>query len=134
MSGSKTSTEQKIAVVGEEIQRQFEKIGEEIKTQIIKDFKVVLDKDLNELRGVLNSIIKQQNTRILKQSERDLQQAIKDQFGGSAFGNILADSILPAVFDGSTRDKFRSNEFKQAVAQSLLELGRSVARAQSRNG
>ncbi len=121
----------KIAQLGDDMKMQFEQIGNELKEQMLKDFNNVLDNDLSTLRSALGKIVEAQSKNALKQSQQNLQKTV-DELGGSIFGQILA-SALPAASSAAS-DGLRSNDFRVAAAQGLMEMGSAIARAQSRNG
>jgi hypothetical protein len=130
---SSNDHEAQIAQLGDDIKKQFEQIGHDVKEQMLKDFNQVLTNDLSSLRSTLGKIVETQNRNIMKQSQENLQKTIMNEFGGSIFGQILGNAILPAALGGAT-DSLRSNDFRSAAGQSLLEMGSAITRAQFRNG
>ena len=136
MSIEKTAIDEKAAILGEEIKQQFAIAGEEAKQQLLASFQSVLENDVNNLKLIVSKAVEDNNSKIKVQLQKTLNQAIKQQFGGSIFGGALQNLILPAVFQGISDGKvdFGSQNFKEAASQTILDIGKSIGRSQSRNG
>jgi hypothetical protein len=117
-----------VTQLGDDIKKQFESLGNDLKDQIMKDFNKIAQSDLSNLKSSLSKIILAQDNKMVKQSEQNLQDAILKQFGGNMFGSV--NSIAGA----SDSSGFNSSDFRAAAGQTLLEIGRSIAVAQFRNG
>lgn len=123
-----------IEQLGLDIQNQFTKIGEDLKNQLLKDFNDVLQKDLSDIKSVFESLLQSQNQKILNQSQQNLQNAIKQQLGGGALGNIFADSVLPTILNSTNNASFSSDNFNKSTSKNLLELGSAISKINLRNG
>jgi hypothetical protein len=53
--------------------------------------------------------------------------------GGSIFGGILQDIILPDIFQG-TQGNVNIPNFRASASQTLLDIGKSITRSEARNG
>lgn len=136
MTKSKINPEQKIEELGDAIKKQFEEIGNDVKRQLLEDFDSILSSDLNGLKDILNKIVREQSKRLLSQSQKDLQKTIEEDFGGSVFGNILSEAIIPnlGMSGNNQSSSTRSSDFKASSSQAFLEMAKAIARSQSRNG
>lgn len=132
MGKERDETVQKMEAVADELKKQFDDIGRDVKEQLLKDFDAVLSKDIGDLKQSIGRFVSEQNQRLLKQSQQELQKAIQQEFGGSVFGGILGNAIIPGLFDSVFSG--RSFDFKAASAQGLLQIGKAIAKSQFRNG
>lgn len=129
MSDVPNNQNQHVAELGDDIKKQFESLGNDLKDQIMKDFNKIAQKDLSDLKSSLSKMILAQDDKILKQSERNLQDVLLKQFG-----SVLANGFNMGASGSSGDGGFNSSDFRAATGQTLLEIGRSIAMAQIRNG
>lgn len=134
MSKDTNITQLQIEELGNEIKARFEEIGNDVKTQLLQDFDKVLTNDLEQLKSLMLSTTRQQNDLIAKSLQSQLDKVIKQKFGGSVFGQVLADAIVPALFQTGQNLVFNSPNLRSTSGQSLLDLGKSILRSQRRNG
>lgn len=133
MSKQKTTIDEKVAMLGDEIKNQFAKVGEDAKNQLLDNFKNVLENDVNNLKNIVDKTVADNSEKMKDQMQIALNQAIKQQFGGSVFGGVLQDLILPGVFQGISTN-ISSPNFREAASQTFLDIGKSIAKSSSRNG
>lgn len=134
MSESKTAAELKIDEFADELKRQFEEIGKDVKEQLIRDFDKILTNDLEGLKEILGKVVKERTNDILNNSSSDLQKSIDKDFSGSIFGSILSNAIIPNIVGTNSSSGTNSREFKTSASQKFLEIGKVMARSRSRNG
>jgi|GEM_PF-5559953 len=136
MSNQKTIIDDKAAILGEAVKQQFAKVGEEAKQHLLTTLKGVLENDINSMKNVVEQTIISSSQQIKDQLHTALTTAITQQLGGSIFGIILHDLILPTVFQSISSGKIdiNSQNFKEAASQTLIDIGNSIARSSARNG
>ena len=136
MSNYEEIAQNKIDEFSSQIKQQFEQIGQEVKDQLITDFDKILLDDLDSLKGVLQDLVTSKTNEILNESKNELGKVIEQEFGGSIFGTILNETILPRLFDKS--GIFVSSSFVprfgKSPSQEFLQISKSLARSNSRNG
>lgn len=116
-----------IQQLGEDLQSQFTKIGEDLKNQLLKDYNDVLQSDLGDIKSLFENYLKQQNQKILNQSQADLQNAISKQIG-VGLGNVFAGNIFPST------QNISSDNFVSSNSKNMMDLGATISRITSRNG
>ena len=134
MTEYKTIAELKIDQFADEIKRQFEEIGKDVKEQLMQDFDKILTNDLEGLKQILAKVVKERTNDILNNSASGLQSSIDKDFNGSIFGSILSNAIIPNIIGGNSTSVSNSREFKTSASQKFLEIGKIMARTRSRNG
>jgi hypothetical protein len=136
MSNQKTIIDEKAAVLGDAVKNQFAKVGEEAKQHLLTTLKGVLENDINSMKNIVEQTILSSSQQIKDQLHTALTAAITQQLGGSIFGIILHDLILPTVFHGISSGKLdlHSQSFKEAASQTMLDIGNSIAKSNARNG
>lgn len=136
MANQKSNIDEKVAMLGNEIKNQFAKAGEDAKNQLLESFRSVLESDVNNLKSIVDKTAADSSQKMKDQMQTALNQAIKQQFGGSVFGSVLQDLILPTVFNGIAASKVDASlpKFREAASQTLLDIGKSIAKSSGRNG
>lgn len=130
MSKNRTIFESKIDEFTNDIKKQFEEIGNEVKEQLIRDFEKILTNDLDGLKDVLSKVIINKSQDILNNSSNEFKDIIDKDFNGSVFGSILADAILPNITNSSTGS---SRDFNPSSGQRFLDVAKAIIKSQSRN-
>lgn len=134
MSEFKTVAELKIDQFADEIKRQFEEIGKDVKEQLMQDFDKILTNDLEGLKDILSKIVKEKTGDILSNSSSGLQSMVDRDFKGSIFGSVLSNAIIPNIIGTNNSGATNARDFKTSASQKFLEIGKVMARSRSRNG
>lgn len=124
---------QRINMFGEEVEKQFSMIGQQLKEEMLREFESSLSKDTKDIRNILRRFINN-NQRVIRNSERELMRVLGQQLGNNSSRASMGESVLSTAFGGIRNENIRSTDFKQSSAQILMEIGRAVARSTNRNG
>lgn len=136
MTNSQEKAQNKIDEFSSSIREEFAKIGQEVKDQLVNDFDKILFDDLESLKGILQDLVAKKTNEILNQSMNELGQIIQKEFGGSIFGSIINDAVIPTVFDkiGFGSSSSAIPRFGKSSGGEMSQIGKSLARSSSRNG
>lgn len=117
----------------DDVRKQVEVMAADLQKNMLSAFEGILTGDFKSLQSNINNILKEQQARIMKESENNVRAAIKQKFGGNIFGSILSDFIVPAVYDSQTQHSSRSGSFQSAEGNMLKDFAGAVGRARVRN-
>src|SRR3989338_3346091 len=99
MTNNTYTIEEKATHIGEEIKQQFAKAGESAKNSILDNFKNMLEDDVSSLKATVEKIVADHGQDMAKQVQEMLSIVVKQGFGGTIFGVVLQDLVLPVVFN-----------------------------------
>ncbi len=120
--------------LADDVRKQVEAMVAELQKNMLDSFNGILSGDFKSLQNNINILLKDQQKRILKESENNVRAAIKQKFGGNIFGTILGDFVVPSIYSASAQNPSRSGSFNNAEGNMLNDFAGSMTRSRKRNG
>lgn len=121
-------------ILSKEVESYIENIGKEIKKDILENFDKSVFKETEELKSLIKESALSYNKKFLKQSQKNLQNILKEQFKGSLVTEVFSDSVISSLFEGgSNLDNIKTNVFSNTTSQIISEFTKLLAKNAARN-
>ena len=127
--------ETKVVMLADEVKQHFATAGENAKQQMLLNFKSALEKDVGNLKTMVDQSITEHGQSIKDSPNQVLNKSIGEHLGGNIFGSLLQNLVLPTVFNAISGQKIDINspKFREAAGQALVDIGNAIAKSNSRN-
>lgn len=125
------------SAVPEQLQRQFEQLGQELGVVMLEQFKAALLTERQTIEKTLETLVTKQREKILKQVQKELENSIFEQFGKeSNVLSLMSEGVLNRVFNRLGRSTQAGTPilpgFRQSNSQQMASFWRLAQRALSR--
>lgn len=122
-------TIQPFSDVPEQLQQQFQQLGEDLGLMMLEQFKTALSSQQQGIEKALEVLVQKQRNRILKQVQRELEKQFSLQLGAqNGLVNNVIESIIPSVIDRMSGNASKGTpiipSYVKSQQQSFGQLGR----------
>lgn len=125
-----------LETISKDIEKELYRMSNELQKELLKTLSQRFNTDLRGIQKTLQDILRLQQNRQTSVLNEALQSSIDRHFGNNMVGALL-NGIVSQNTSGTASHTITSNQQKltrQTLQQTMLAIGRSIAKSQQRNG